>query len=58
MADPAPNVSAAAELLSSGRVAGHWVLDPEHSGVMFAVKHFWGLITVGGAFTASAGTAT
>lgn len=58
MGDRAPNILAAARLLSSGRVVGRWVLDPEQSSVTFAVKHFWGLITVGGAFTASAGTAT
>jgi polyisoprenoid-binding protein YceI len=46
----APNAPAAEELLSSGRVVGPWLLDPEQSSVTFAVKHFWGLITVRGRF--------
>jgi polyisoprenoid-binding protein YceI len=50
MADSAPNAPAAAQLLSSGRVVGPWVLDPDQSSVTFAVKHFWGLITVRGRF--------
>ena len=50
MADRGPNAPAVAQLLSSGRVVGPWVLDPEQSSVTFAVKHFWGLITVRGRF--------
>ena len=55
MGDRAPNILAAARLLSSGRVVGRWVLDAEQSSVTFAVKHFWGLITVRGRFHSVSG---
>jgi polyisoprenoid-binding protein YceI len=44
------------ELLASGRAAGQWVLDPEQSSVTFAVKHFWGLVTVRGRFDRVSGS--
>ncbi|MEY2452572.1 MAG: hypothetical protein QOD92_2146 [Acidimicrobiaceae bacterium] len=34
-----------------------WELDPGSSGVEFAVKHFWGLITIRGRFDVLAGVA-
>ena len=55
MTDSAPNGAAATQLLSSGRVVRRWVLDPEQSSVTFAVKHFWGLITVRGRFHSVSG---
>jgi polyisoprenoid-binding protein YceI len=39
-----------AALLAGGTATGHWVLDPARSRVQFHVKHFWGAITVHGAF--------
>ena len=35
---------------------GAWQLDPTQSSVEFHVRHFWGLITVKGAFSAYEGT--
>ena len=35
---------------------GAWRLDPTHSSVEFHVRHFWGLITVKGHFSAYEGT--
>jgi polyisoprenoid-binding protein YceI len=34
----------------SGVPSGRWRLDPERSRAAFAVKHFWGLVTVRGKF--------
>jgi polyisoprenoid-binding protein YceI len=45
-------------LMRGGRAAGHWVLDPAGSSVGFAVKHFWGAITVRGSFGTIAGDGT
>ncbi len=35
--------------------AGRWTLDPENSRAEFAVKHFWGLMTVRGHFNSVTG---
>jgi polyisoprenoid-binding protein YceI len=45
----------AAALLTDGSMAGKWVLDSAGSRTEFAVKHFWGAITVRGSFTSIAG---
>ena len=47
-----------AALIRGGSAAGHWVLDPAGSSVGFAVKHFWGAITVRGSFGTIAGEGT
>ena len=44
--------------LQSGGLQGHWALDPAGSKAEFAVKHFWGLITVRGWFEGIAGEAS
>jgi polyisoprenoid-binding protein YceI len=44
-------------LLGGGAAAGHWRVDPARSSVSFAVKHFWGLITVRGTFDTFSGDA-
>jgi polyisoprenoid-binding protein YceI len=54
MTDP----QTAAARLQSGALQGHWVLDPAGSKAEFAVKHFWGAITVRGWFDAITGEAT
>ena len=54
---PAANPDVAG-LMSGGAAAGHWVLDPAGSSVEFAVKHFWGAITVRGSFGTIAGEGT
>ena len=38
-----------------GFPSGRWTVDPGHSRAEFAVKHFWGLITVRGKLTELAG---
>jgi polyisoprenoid-binding protein YceI len=45
-------------MLGSEAAAGEWQLDPDRSKVEFAVKHFWGLITVHGHFEKCTGAAT
>ncbi|HUZ52545.1 MAG TPA: YceI family protein [Streptosporangiaceae bacterium] len=47
-----------AGLMSGGNAAGHWVLDPAGSSVEFAVRHFWGAITVRGSFGTITGEGT
>ena len=42
-------------LLRAGTAAGGWTLDPQASNVQFAVKHFWGAVTVRGQFEQIAG---
>jgi polyisoprenoid-binding protein YceI len=42
-------------LLRAGTAAGGWRLDPQASSVQFAVKHFWGAVTVRGEFERIAG---
>jgi polyisoprenoid-binding protein YceI len=44
-----------AAALRSGTAAGRWTLDPQASRVQFAVKHFWGMVTVVGQFERIAG---
>jgi polyisoprenoid-binding protein YceI len=46
---------AGAALLTDESMAGNWVLDSAGSRVEFAVKHFWGAITVRGSFASIAG---
>jgi len=50
-----PDVAA---LISGGSAAAHWVLDPAGSSVEFAVRHFWGAITVHGSFGTITGEGT
>jgi polyisoprenoid-binding protein YceI len=45
-----------AEHLQSGDASGVWQLDPATSSITFAVKHFWGLMTVKGRFGELEGT--
>jgi polyisoprenoid-binding protein YceI len=44
-----PGTNAAA-LASEGVLAGRWKVDPQESAAGFAVRHFWGAITVRGRF--------
>ena len=44
-----------AAALRAGTAAGSWTLDPQASSVQFAVKHFWGAVTVRGQFERIAG---
>ena len=44
--------------LADGTAAGNWVLDPAGSLAQFAVKHFWGAITVRGTLGPITGEAT
>jgi polyisoprenoid-binding protein YceI len=48
--------SSPADLLQSGGASGTWQLDPAPSSITFAVKHFWGLMTVKGRFGEMEGT--
>ncbi len=51
MTEPAPqHQDQLDELLSGGAATGHWTADPARSSISFAVKHFWGLISVRGTF--------
>lgn len=45
----------AAALARNGALAGRWTLDPQASRAEFAVRHFWGAITVRGRFERLAG---
>jgi len=47
-----------ATLLADETTAGRWVLDPAGASVEFAVKHFWGAITVRGSFSHLTGEAS
>ena len=59
MTDPSKQSTAPpSELLASGSATGTWTLDAEHSQISFAVKHFWGAITVRGSFEVARGEAT
>lgn len=40
-----------ATVVQSARAVGEWQLDADRSTVRFAVKNFWGLMTVEGRFT-------
>jgi polyisoprenoid-binding protein YceI len=46
-----------AQQIRDGAAAGSWTLDPAASTVKVAVKHFWGLMTVRGAFASATGRA-
>jgi polyisoprenoid-binding protein YceI len=46
-----------ATLVGGGAGAGQWALDPAGSRFEFAVKNFWGAITVRGTFDAVSGSA-
>jgi polyisoprenoid-binding protein YceI len=52
------DASAAVAAWQSGQAQGQWTLDPAHTTVEFAVKHFWHLITVRGRFDQVEGTGT
>jgi polyisoprenoid-binding protein YceI len=54
MADP----QTAAARHQTGGFKGRWVLDPAGSKAEFAVRHFWGAVTVRGQFEAIAGEAS
>jgi polyisoprenoid-binding protein YceI len=54
----APGTVAVSALLADGSAAGNWELDPAASTITFAVKHFWGLVTVHGGFSEFEGHAT
>ena len=47
-----------AELIRDGAADGRWEVVGERSRVHFAVKHFWGLVTVRGSFARVTGVAT
>jgi polyisoprenoid-binding protein YceI len=53
-----PDAGSPAALLAGGRASGTWTLDSAHSTITFAVKHFWGLMTVRGSFSRFTGRAT
>ena len=54
MSDPSID-PAATSAGATALAAGEWTLDPDNSHAEFAVKHFWGLITVRGHFNEIAG---
>lgn len=45
------------ELPDRDTAVGNWILDPTQSQVTFAIKHFWGAITVRGSFDQVSGEA-
>lgn len=53
-----PTPADVTSLLANGMAAGNWVLDPAASRAGFAVRHFWGAVTVRGAFDLLTGEAT
>jgi polyisoprenoid-binding protein YceI len=58
MTDPSyGHVQSPVDLLENGSIVGAWNLDPQQSRVEFAVKHFWGAVTVRGKFTVLRGEA-
>jgi polyisoprenoid-binding protein YceI len=58
MTDPSHgHVQSLVDLLENGSIAGTWNLDPQQSRMDFAVKHFWGAVTVRGSFTVLRGEA-
>ena len=58
MIEPSPDGDAAPTNPPAGQaVAGTWTLAPKESRMEFAVKHFWGLVTVHGHFEAFQGEA-
>ena len=54
---PHPGADAAV-LARNGALAGRWTLDPQASRVEFAVRHFWGAVTVRGRFERLEGEAS
>jgi polyisoprenoid-binding protein YceI len=55
MSDPSIDPAATSAAGPTALPAGEWTLDPANSRAEFAVKHFWGLITVRGHFNKMAG---
>ena len=51
-------VTNATSLLADGTAAGNWVLDPAGSRAEFAVRNFWGAVTVRGIFESMTGEGT
>lgn len=50
MTDPAPQQpDQLSDLLRDG-ATGHWQVDAARSSISFAIKHFWGIVTVRGTF--------
>jgi polyisoprenoid-binding protein YceI len=50
MSDPSSDPAATSGGAVAPLPAGEWTLDPDSSSAEFAVRHFWGLITVRGHF--------
>lgn len=50
MSDPSTDSAATSGGAVAPLPAGEWTLDPDKSSAEFAVKHFWGLVTVRGHF--------
>ena len=57
MTSPQPAVFDGASLIRDTAGAGEWPLERQSSRVEFAVKHFWGLMTVRGGFAGLDGAA-
>lgn len=58
MTDPSNgHIPSPVDLLENGSIVGTWNLDPQQSRIEFAVKHFWGAVTVRGSFTVLRGEA-
>ena len=55
MSDPSTDPATTSGGAVTPLPAGEWTLDPDKSSAEFAVKHFWGLITVRGHFNAIEG---
>jgi polyisoprenoid-binding protein YceI len=58
MTQPSTTDVNVASLLADGLAKGSWVLDPAGSSAAFAVKHFWGAVTVRGTIDRMTGEAT
>lgn len=55
MSDPSTDPAATSAGAATALAVGEWTLDPDNSRAEFAVKHFWGLVTVRGHFNEIAG---
>ena len=55
MSDPSTDPAATSAGAAAALPTGKWTLDPGDSRAEFAVKHFWGLVTVRGHFNEMAG---
>ena len=55
MSDPSIDPTETSPAAGPALPTGEWTLDPANSRAEFAVKHFWGLITVRGHFNEIAG---